>query len=328
MGCASRVTLLPEYLLLVPSIDVVIVAFNRWDLTELCLGHLRKQTISHSIIVVDNGSTDETSANLHASHPDVRALQLVANGGFPAACNAGVALGRGDFVVLLNNDVEPRPDFLEKLVRPLEEDARVGSAAALLVQPGERQIDCMGLTADSTLAGFPRLRGSPSELAGAPRPVLAGPCGGGAAYRREAWEEVGGLDEGVLFYGEDLDLALRIRIAGWKSVAVPEAVAVHLGSATLGRRSTWQRYQSGFSRGYFLRRYGVLRSRTAPRALATEAVVVAGDAVLGRDLSALRGRLAGWRAAKDASPAPHPPDDAIDTTIGLLESFRLRRAVY
>jgi len=310
------------------SIDVVIVTFKRWELTESCLRHLQAQSVPHSLIVVDNGSQDDTADNLRASFPDAKVVVLETNLGFPAACNRGVAAGSADVIVLLNNDVDVRPDFLEKLVRPFEADRQVGSVAALLVQPGGKTIDCLGLAADRTLTGFPRLRGRPVGDAMSAEPVLVGPCGGGAAYRREAWEGVGGLDEGVLFYGEDLDLAFRIRSAGWKAAAVPDAVGVHLGSATLGHRSAWQRHQGGFGRGYFLRRYRVLRSSAGPRALVTEAVVVVGDAILGRDLSALRGRIAGWRAARGVAPSPRPPREAVDQTISFWESLRLRRVTY
>src|SRR5207247_2437711 len=134
--------------------------------------------------------------------------------------------------------------------------------------------------------------------------------------------------EGVLFYGEDVDLALRLRAVGWSTVAVSDAVAIHVGSATASRRSEWQRYQGGFARGYFLRRYGVLRSRAAPRAAATEALVVVGDAlVFSHDLAALRGRIAGWRAA-GGKPRVAPPRDAIDGRITFLKSVGLRLGVY
>jgi GT2 family glycosyltransferase len=310
------------------AIDVVIPTYGGWGLTERCLHHLAAQSLPHSLIVVDNGSTDGTPRNVRQAFPHAHVIELGANQGFPVACNRGAATGTGDVIVLLNNDVEARPDFLENLVRPFQEDERAGSAAALLVQPGELMIDSMGLTVDRTLAGFPRLRRLPVSEAAAAVPVLAGPAGGGGAYRRTAWDQVGGLDEGVLFYYEDVDLALRLRAAGWKAAAVPEAVAVHVGSATARHRSPWQRYQAGFSRGYFLRRYRTLRSAAAPRALATEAIVIAGDAVLSRDSSAFRGRLAGWRAARGTQPTPSPPHDAIDPTIGFWESLKLRRVVY
>jgi len=70
------------------------------------------------------------------------------------------------------------------------------------------------------------------------------------------------------------------------------------------------------------------RSRTAPRLLTTEVAVALGDAILSHDLSALRGRLAGWRSADGAVPRSYPPRDAIDTSIGFVESLRLRRTVY
>jgi N-acetylglucosaminyl-diphospho-decaprenol L-rhamnosyltransferase len=312
-----------------PLVDVVVPVHNRWDLTESCLTHLRTQTVPHTVIVCDNGSTDGTSERVRASFPEVRVVRFEVNLGFPRACNQGVRAGTGDTVVLLNNDVDSRPDFLERLVEPLRSDDRVGSVASLLLKPGEQRIDSFGLAADRTFAGFPRLRGLPVSAAQATQPVLAGPLGAGGAYRRQAWESVGGLDEGVFSYGEDVDLALRMRAAGWSTAAAADAIAVHIGSASAAHRSTWQRFQGGFARGYFLRRYGVFRSRAAVRALATEAVAVLGDAVVfSHDLAALRGRAAGWRAARGLAPAARPPSEAIDYGITFIGSLRLRVDVY
>jgi N-acetylglucosaminyl-diphospho-decaprenol L-rhamnosyltransferase len=277
--------------------------------------------------VADNGSTDGTAESVRRFFPEVRLVEMGANLGFAAACNRGAEAGTNEVIVLLNNDVEPRPDFLERLIEPLAADERVGSVAALLVRPNGRVIDSVGLTADLTLAGFPRLEGMRIETARSPRPLLVGPSGGAAAYRREAWEHVGGLDESVLLYLEDLDFALRLRNHGWIAAAAPEAVGVHLGGATVGRRSAWQRRQMGFSRGYFLRRYGVLRSRAAPRALATEVIVVMGDFVYSRDFAALRGRLAGWRAGSGCR-RHRSPKDALEREIGFIESLRRRRRSY
>jgi GT2 family glycosyltransferase len=232
-------------------------------------------------------------------------------------------------VVLLNNDVECRPDFLERLVAPFADDARIGSVAALLLTPAQERIESFGLAVDATLAGFPRLRGRPAAEAQTLDPVLAGPSGAAGAFRREAWKDVGGLDEGVLFYSEDVDLALRLRAAGWTAAAAAAAVAIHLGSASAGTRSAWQRYQGGFSRAYFLRRYGVLRSRFGVRAAATELLAALGDAfVYSHDLAAMRGRVAGWRAAAGRPRRPQPPPEAIDPGITFVESLRLRRSVY
>jgi GT2 family glycosyltransferase len=126
-----------------------------------------------------------------------------------------------------------------------------------------------------------------------------------------------------------VELALRLRTAGWSTYGVAEAVAVHIGSASMGTRSRWQRYQGGFARAYFLRRYGVLRSRAGPRAAVTEAIVVLGDALIfSHDLAALRGRIAGWRAAARRPLNPPPPRETIERRITFVESLRLRVGVY
>ncbi len=309
------------------SIDVVIVTHNRRELTDKCLRHLRAQTFEHRTIVVDNGSTDDTCASLRRDWPATHLDRLSENRGFVEGCNRGVAAGSGEIVVLLNNDVDVRPDFLERLVEPLQA-ASIGSVAPLVVQPGEQLIDSVGLAADVTLAGFPRLQGLPVTRAEDPLPVLAGPAGTAAAYRRSAWEQIGGLDKAIFAYMEDFDLALRLRAAGWHTCTATAAVAVHLGSATYGHRSARQRRHGGFSRGYLLRRYGVVRAGTAPRALATEAVVVLGDMAISRDLAALRGRIAGWHAAGGQRRLAPPPPDSIDRRIGFRDSLALRRGVY
>jgi GT2 family glycosyltransferase len=310
------------------SVDVVIVAYNRYDLTDSCLRHLREQTIAHRVIVVDNGSTDETRARLGADWPRVRLERLQDNRPFAQACNRGVTLGDGEVVVLLNNDVDCRPDFLERLIAPLAADPHVASVASLMLAPGERLIDSAGLTADVTLGGFPRLHGHDVAEAGNPEPVLAGPAGTAAAYRRDAWEQIGGLDDTMFAYMEDFDLALRLRSAGWKAALAVDAVGVHVGSATHGHRSAAQRSHGGFGRGYMVRRYGLLRGRAALRTLATEAVVVVGDVAVSRDFAALRGRLSGWRAGRRATPRPSPPADALDHEIGFRDSLALRWDVY
>jgi N-acetylglucosaminyl-diphospho-decaprenol L-rhamnosyltransferase len=310
------------------SIDVVIVAYGRYELTDSCLRHLRAQTVRHRVILVDNGSTDDTYERMISEWPTVALECFADNRGFAQAANCGVAAGRGDVVVLLNNDVDAHPDFLARLIAPLQERPEVGSVAALMLQPGERLIDSAGLSADVALGGFPRLQGLAVEHAGAQRPILAGPAGTAAAYRRAAWEQVGGLDEAIFAYMEDFDLALRLRSAGWATALAADAVGVHLGSATHGHRSAWQRRNGGFGRGYMLRRYGLLRGRAAPRTIATETAVVLADLAVSRDLAALRGRLSGWRAGAGAPRLSLPPDEAIDHTISFRDSLALRRGVY
>jgi GT2 family glycosyltransferase len=314
-----------------PSIDVVVPAYDHYPLTSDCLTHLQRQSVPHRVIVVDDGSSDNTPALLRRDWPEVTVLELGANNGYTRAVNRGVSEGEGEYVVLLNNDVQLRPDCLERLVAPMGADPQVGSVAAVMLRPDEHTIDSFGVTADATLAGFARLQGHAAGQAAQAQvnePVLTGPEGTAGAYRRRAWEQVGGLDQTIVAYMEILDLALRLRSAGWSTAGAPEALGVHLGSATYGRRSSRQRRLAGFSRGYLIRRYEVLRSRAAVRTLLTEAAVVSLDLLTCRDTQALRGRLDGWHAARGREPHPRPPLEAIDSSISLWRSLMLRRGAY
>ena len=307
------------------SIDVVVTAFGRYDLTRSCLSHLQRQTVRHNVIVVINGSVEDEAGSVRRDFPACWVVELESNRGFAEATNLGVAAGEGEIVVLLNNDVDCDPTFLEEIVRPLEEDPTVGSSSSLLLRPGRILVDSMGLVADPTLACFPRHQGLAASDAASCQLAVTGPAGAGAAYRRTAWEQVGGLDEHLLAYMEDFDIALQLRAAGWASQLAPAAVAVHLGSATFGSSPSRQRENGGFGRGYVLRRYGVMCRIIAARAILTEAIVVVADALTNRDLAALKGRLAGWRAANGLAKKALPPPQSVDIGIGFLESLRKRR---
>jgi N-acetylglucosaminyl-diphospho-decaprenol L-rhamnosyltransferase len=118
-------------------------------------------------------------------------------------------------------------------------------------------------------------------------------------------------------------------MAGWRAAAAPDAVAVHLGSATLGhQRTPSQRRYGGFGRGYLLRRYELLRGRTALRTLITEALVVMADMLITRDLIALRSRVEGWRAGGGRPRLGHPPAGSVDAGIGFRDSLMRRWQTY
>ncbi len=312
-------------------VDVAIVAYRHWELTGSCLEHLRRQSIAHRVYLCDNGCDEGTAERVRAAYPEVTVLRMQRNMSYAVAFNATVAAGEGEIVVMLNNDVNVRADFLERLIAPFASRPRLGSVASLLLRPGEQRIDSVGLAADSTLSGFPRYKNCPPEQArgdGATGLALTGPDGAAAAFRRTAWEQMGGMDEAIAGTMDDFDFFLRLRVAGWETVAALDAVAVHLGSATYGHRSAAYRRRAGFGRAYLMRCYGVLCSSAAPRTLATEAFVVLADAVLSRDLAALAGRWAGWRAASGHPARTWPPPEAIDRRLGFVGALRLRRAIY
>jgi len=308
-----------------PTVDVVIVTHNGWEMTEKCLSHLQAQTLAHNVIVSDGGSTDATADHVRRLFPDVTVIQHQDDPGYTTAANHGVAAGTADVVLLLNNDAYCRPDFLEHLVAAFE-DTLVGAVAPLTLRPDERTIDGVGLTVDVTLAPFIRLTGSFHEDADSDRPLLTAPGSGADAYRRSAWIEAAGFDERLSFYGADMDLGLRLRALGWTAAAATRAVAIHERSATSGHRSRRSRESGGWARGFLIRRWGIVSGRTGARTLLTECLVAIADTAISRDTVAVRSRLSGWRAAEGLAHL-NVPRDAVDRDIGFLKSLRLRWAV-
>lgn len=308
--------------------DVVIVTWRGRDLTLRCLEHLAPQCAAggHRLVVVDNASGDGTVEAVAERFPDVALIELEDNVGFGRACNAGAATGARPAVVLVNNDVFVHDGFLDALLAPLRDDETVGSVAGMTLQPrddGAEVVDAFGIELDPTLTAYNRLRHRAPDDPGAG--VLAGPSGGAAAYRRTAWEQVGGFDDRLFAYGEDVDLALRLHLAGWSAADAPGARGVHLGGATTGIDSPVQRRLAGFQRAFMLRRYGVLRSRDALRAVAFEALIVAFGALRFRTLEPLRGRVAGWRAAARGGGRLPIPAGAVDRSITAREQLRRAR---
>jgi N-acetylglucosaminyl-diphospho-decaprenol L-rhamnosyltransferase len=257
---------------------------------------LGEQTRPLEVVLVDNGSSDESVELARRELAGVKAVELGENLGFGRAINRAVAEAPGDPVILLNNDAVPEPRFVEALLEGLGEGVDA-VAGVLLQERAPELIDSAGVVADSTLMGFDHLHGERAETAEAAAPPL-GPTGGAALYRRSAFEALGGFDERIFLYYEDLDLALRLAARGGRSRLAPQARALHAYSASLGAASARKYAWTGWSRGYMLRRYGVMRDpRLALRALACESALCAGQLLKDRTVSGLGGRLRGWRDA-------------------------------
>lgn len=295
---------------------------NAREMVLSCLEHFGHQTVAHSLYVADNAdNADGTSDAIRARFPQVTVLSLAQNLGFGKAMNRLAALGDGEIIVLANDDMTVEPGFLEALVAPLRDPA-VGMVAGLTLQPGDAGVvDGFGIEVDATLLAFNRLRHRPPEAVPG---QLLGPSGGAAAYRRSAWEQVGGFDPAFFLYGEDVDLALRLRLAGWRPAAAATARAVHLGGATTGRDSPTQRRCAGYARGFILRRYRVLRTRRGPRAFLIELLTVIYGVFKAWTVVPLSSRIDGWRAA-GRGPRLAIPADAVNESISLRESLRRLR---
>jgi N-acetylglucosaminyl-diphospho-decaprenol L-rhamnosyltransferase len=274
---------------------VYIPNWNGGEHLARALESLRTQTIDVEVVVADNGSSDGSDAMVAERFPEVRLLRLGENRGFGTALNRAVEAHPADAIVLLNNDAAAEPRFVEALLDGL--GAGVDSVAGVMLQESDpSSIDSAGVVADRTLMGFDYLHGEPiAAAASAPAPL--GPTGGAALYRREAFEAVGGFDERIFLYYEDLDLALRLAAHGGGCRLAPEARALHAYSAGLGAASAAKYARTGWSRGYMLRRYGVMRDpRLALRALACEGAIGAGQVLRDHTAEGIVGRLRGFRA--------------------------------
>ncbi|HLW80108.1 MAG TPA: glycosyltransferase family 2 protein, partial [Terriglobia bacterium] len=220
-----------------PGTTFVIVNWNRRALLEQCLGSLAAQSVADfEVILVDNGSTDgslETLAQWSALA--VTVIRNSQNRGFAAAVNQAIREARGRFIALVNNDVVLDPRWLEAMLAGFASDAKVGMGAAkiLFAQP-PGLIDKAGhvISPDGQNYGRGHLEPDRGQYDRAEE-VLC-PDGAAAIYRREVFETAGLFDEDFFAYAEDADLGLRARMCGWKCRYVPEAVAYHQRSSTLG----------------------------------------------------------------------------------------------
>jgi GT2 family glycosyltransferase len=222
-------------------ISVVIVTWNRRSFLQACLSSLARQTgVEFETIVVDNGSADG-SADMAEREFGARVIRNTANRGFCAANNQGIAMAQGEYLALLNNDAEAEPGWLAALYRACSRSPEVGMAASkILVWEDPRRIDKVGhlIYPDGQNKG----RGSGALDTGQfdREEEVLWPDGCAAMYRKQMLDRIGGFDEDFFAYGDDAELGLRARIAGWKCLYTPDAVVRHHRGSTLGRSSAWR----------------------------------------------------------------------------------------
>jgi GT2 family glycosyltransferase len=219
-------------------ISAVIVNWNRKDLLRACLTSLANQTIAQfETIVVDNGSADG-SADMAQNEFGARVIRNPDNRGFCAANNQGIAIARGDFIALLNNDAEAQPGWLAALHRACSKAPDVGMAASkVMVWEDPSRLDKAGQLIFPD--GQNRGRGSGALDRGQfdNEEEILWPDGCAAMYRKAMLDSIGGFDEDLFAYADDAELGLRARIAGWKCIYAPDAVVRHHRGSTMGKGS-------------------------------------------------------------------------------------------
>ncbi len=216
----------------------MVVNWNRKELLRACLLSLQRQTgVAFETIVVDNGSTDG-SADMAETEFGARVIRNAENRGFCAANNQGIACARGEFIALLNNDAEAEPGWLAALHEACSRAPDVGMAASkVLVWEEPGRIDKVGHLIFPD--GQNRGRGSGASDRGQfdREEEVLWPDGCAAMYRKSMLDQIGGFDEDFFAYGDDAELGLRARIAGWKCIYTPRAVVRHHRGSTMGKGS-------------------------------------------------------------------------------------------
>jgi N-acetylglucosaminyl-diphospho-decaprenol L-rhamnosyltransferase len=304
-----------------PSVSVVIPSVSGGDrLVRLVHVLLAQSHVEAEIVIADNGLPASTVSGLRATPAKI--VQLGTNCGFGAAVNRAVRASEGKFVLLVNDDVVPHYGFVDKILAPVAAGAEM--AAGVLIRDERRNlIESAGVEIDAGLGPHDYLHDEPVSRLERPLAPPLGPCGAAAAFLRVAFLDVGGFDEGFFAYGEDLDLALRLRAAGARCGFAPGARVFHTGSATLGYGSLEKAKLVGFSRGYLLRKYGVLRRpQMAVRALPMEMAASFALAYRHRSFEPGLARIRGWRTCHATAPVPAD----VTMTVGFTEAVRRRYA--
>jgi GT2 family glycosyltransferase len=218
-----------------PTVSVLVLAYNSADTLPECLKSLAAQTFTDfELILADNASPQGEAQAAAKAYPNARLVENGANLGFAGGMNAAARAARGRWLVLLNPDAFPEPDWLEALMR------------AATRRPQHRAFTSRQLMADdpTILDGLGDVMSGPCipyrggymtpDTGATPEGEVFSPCGGAMMIERSLFLELGGFDESFFCYCEDVDLGYRLQLAGEATVVVPDAVVRHVGSASSG----------------------------------------------------------------------------------------------
>jgi len=215
-------------------VSVVVVNYNGRHFLGECLASLKNQTYSPiEIILVDNASSDGSVEFVQASFPDVHIVQNSENRGFSGGANSGIMESNGMFILTLNNDTRMDSHCIRSLVHAIASDARIGMGAIKMLFP-DGTINSTGICISRSGAAWDREMFKRDSHDNSPEGEIVGPCAGAAIYRRSMLDAIGLFDEDFFLFMEDVDLALRARLAGWECAYVPEAVVYHHHGGTAG----------------------------------------------------------------------------------------------
>ncbi len=220
-----------------PMVSIVIPTHNKVNLTLGCLNTISARTpesISHEVILVDNGSTDSTRDVLSHLPDYVTVVLNDTNEGFAAAGNAGFARARGKYVIFMHNDVTVLPGWLAPLYDAMEQDPQLGAIQPRMLTEDGRLASAGGLVFRNTAVDFGAGSTTPRKDIFEQRRAVDFVNSACMMVRATAFTESGGFDEDYAPHNyESIDLSMRMHYLGYKTVYEPASNVMHLGGETL-----------------------------------------------------------------------------------------------
>ncbi len=245
------------------DLSIVIVNWNTRDLLTQCLDSIygNPPQRSFQVWVIDNNSSDASSAMVRERFPRANLIANDTNVGFARANNQGIRQSTGQLVLLLNSDTRVHPGALDRLVDYMEDHPKVGVAGVRLLNlDGSIQYYPTSLPRLSNqLAMLWYLPGRREFLTG--RTGQHEPCevdrvkGACLAVRHEVLDQIGLMDEGLFLYAEEDDICQRARQAGWKIVFLPSVLVTHYGGASTEQMSEQALIHLYRGKLWFVRKY-------------------------------------------------------------------------
>lgn len=243
-------------------ISIIVVSWNSEEYLPACLRSVKEQTEKDiELIIVDNNSKDSTKEIIR-SFKNVIIIENSGNMGFAGANNQGIKASKGEYILTLNPDVILYPDYLEKVKAEIEKSEKTGMVSGKLTRPARAgkpseagrhagEIDSKGIYLSDLRRFYDIGQGEEDEhgawgmVHGAKSKKIIGPCAAAGFYRRKMLEDIKiqgeYFDEDFFAYVEDVDLAWRANIFGWKAAYCPEAEAAHIRGGS-GVDSDWKQY--------------------------------------------------------------------------------------
>lgn len=216
----------------------IVVIIPNWNgATDLraCLDSVLAQTFRAQVVVVDNGSIDDSVSIIEHKYPGIELIKHATNKGYAGGVNPGfrraIELG-ADYAVPFNNDAVADKNWLRHLAGYLDKHPKTGIVAAKLLSIDGKHIDSTGDQYTIWGMPYPRGRGETDIDKYDHDTEILGASGGSSMYRVSMLKEIGLLDEDFFAYYEDVDLSLRAQLAGWKVAFVPKAIVYHHISKT------------------------------------------------------------------------------------------------